>query len=97
MKANTRVPYPTKDAFNEAVASDREIIACSAVPYGPLTAMNIAFRSGDISTVYIAELGALNLAKALTALFPSIESAPASPVRRYAAGRLVAGHMSIRR
>ncbi len=96
-RSDTRVPYPTRAELNEAVALDREIIACSAVPCGPLKAMNIAFRNGDISTVYIGEVGALCLAKALTALFPSIESAPASPVRLDSEGRLIAGHMSSRR
>src|ERR1700682_5659162 len=89
-----RVPLPTPEQFKDAVALDHEIDACSGVPFGPLIAMNIAFRNGDISTVSLDEVGALHLVDALKVLFPGIESPPASSAIRLPGGAVQAGHMS---
>jgi hypothetical protein len=89
-----RVPPPTQEQFKEAVALDRAIDACSGVSFGPLIAMNIAFRNGDISTVCLDQIGALHLVDALKILFPGIESPPASSARRLPGGAVQAGHMS---
>jgi hypothetical protein len=89
-----RVPLPTEQQFKEAHALDRAIDACSGVSFGPLIAMNIAFRNSDISTVYLDRVGALHIVDALKILFPGIEAPPASSAIRLPEGGVQAGHMS---
>ena len=86
-----RVPLPTNAEFTEAFALNRAITACSGAPFLAWKAMNIAFRNDDISTVYLDETGALTLRDALVALFPSIESAPASRAIKLPDGAVQAG------
>jgi hypothetical protein len=59
--------------------------------------MKLACRNGDIATVVLDEYAALCLSEALKALFPGIESPPASPLIRRETETGVevqAGHMS---
>jgi len=92
--AGGRVPYPTAEQINEAFERDLAIEACSGQRFELGIVMNIAFRNGDISTVYLDEIVALNFVGALIALFPSIQSAPASPAKVDDEGRVRAGYMS---
>lgn len=90
-----RLPIPTLQEFNEACAADREIIACSALQRGPLTALTIGLRNSGIATVTLNNVGAHYLLEALKSLFPNSGSPPASPVKevRTSEGRgLQVGH-----
>jgi hypothetical protein len=81
-----RVPIPTEDDINQAVAKDREFSAYSASTRGALTFLNIAFRTGDIATVYMDEARAVQLLAILKALVPNAEGIPACPARLAADG-----------
>ena len=93
-----RVPIPTNEEIAEAEDLHREIVAVSAVQYGPLNYMKFAFRNGATSTASLGADGALSLLEALTALFPDHrEWAEADLTKRMtASGRLEiqSGHMS---
>lgn len=92
-----RVPIPTTADLSEAISLDREIVACSGKRFGPLIALTVAFHNADKSTVCLNEYAALCLLGALKALFPGIESSPASPARvRGTEGdvEVQCGHMS---
>ncbi len=65
-----RVPIPTNEEIEEAEDLHREIVAVSAIQYGPLNYMKFAFRNGATSTASLGPDGALSLLEALTALFP---------------------------
>lgn len=92
-----RLPVPTVAELSNAAAEGREIVACSGLRHGPLRALRIGCHNNDIATVALNEHAALCLFAALKALFPNIESAPASPakVRPTENGTEVeCGHMS---
>jgi len=89
------VPLPTKTETDEAHKLHREVVACSAVKYGPLIYMKVAFHNTGTSTVYLDEDGALHLLRALKALVPDNPDIDASPVITTAQGPAVQeGHMS---
>jgi hypothetical protein len=73
-----RVPYPTQDEINEAALQDNSVQACSGIRYGQLIVLKVAFRNGNISTVYSDRLGVRNLLAVLKALIPNSELVPAS-------------------
>ncbi|MGA9847776.1 MAG: hypothetical protein WBQ45_09065 [Roseiarcus sp.] len=93
-----RVPIPTNEEIAEAEDLHREIVAVSAIQYGPLNYMKFAFRNGATSTASLGSEGALSLLEALTALFPDhpagLEADAAK--RMTVSGRLEiqSGHMS---
>ncbi len=63
-----RVPIPTNEEIAEAEDLHREIVAVSAIQYGPLNYMKFAFRNGATSTASLGTEGALSLFEALTAV-----------------------------
>lgn len=65
-----KVPFPTDEEVLESMASEREIVACSAVRDGPSIYMKVAFHSGDISMVSLSVDGAFRLLRVLKALVP---------------------------
>jgi hypothetical protein len=89
------MPVPTKEDITAAVSQEREIVACSAVRYGPLIALSIALHNGDTATVILEPVGRHNLLSALKALVPDLESIVAAPVTNGDLGPQVqTGHMS---
>jgi len=77
-----RLPVPTLEELNEASASEREIVACSGLRYGPLIALKLACHNGDTATVCLDTVGRFYLLEALKALIPQgDQSPPASPVK----------------
>jgi hypothetical protein len=93
-----RVPIPTNEEIVEAEELHREIVAVSAIQYGPLNYMKFAFRNGVTSTASLGADGALSLLQALTALFPDhLERSEVNATQRMtASGRLEiqSGHIS---
>jgi len=76
-----RVPLLTKDEIDEAVRLDREIVAVSAVQFGPSIYMKFAFHNGDTSTVSLGTPGGFHLIEALKTLYPRHAEPRASPVK----------------
>jgi hypothetical protein len=90
-----KVPLPTKSEIDEAHALDREVVACSAVRYGPMTYMKVAFHNGDTSTVWLGSNGAFRLLRALKAIVPDTPHVGASLLSEIENGHsLQEGHMS---
>lgn len=93
-----RVPIPTNEEIAEAEELHREIVAVSAIQYGPLNYMKFAFRNGATSTASLGADGALSLLEALTSLFPDRPEGPEvnATKRMTASGRLEiqSGHVS---
>jgi hypothetical protein len=92
-----RLAVPTLQDLNEVSAAGHEVVACSALRYGPLSVVSIACHSGDVATVCLDEYAALCLFEVLKVLFPAIAAAPASPVKvqKTESGMgLQAGHVS---
>jgi hypothetical protein len=91
-----RVDAPTVAQITEALLNDMEMAACAGLRHGPLAALTISLSSGGEATIFLDELGALHLFEAVKALFPSITSAPASPVKRTPEGdiQVQVGHKS---
>jgi hypothetical protein len=75
-----RVPLPTKaEMVASAQRPEFEIVACSGVRQSPLICMNVAFRTGNISTVSLDEMSARHLLAALKCLFPRAAEILAAP------------------
>jgi hypothetical protein len=90
-----RVPIPTQDEIAEAEALGREIVACSAVTFGPLKYMKVAFRNGDISTVSLGMLGGYRLLRALKTIVPDTPQVGVAHATETENGlQLQEGHMS---
>jgi hypothetical protein len=92
-----RLPVPSLQDLTEVSAAGHEVVACSALRYGPRSIMSIACHSGDIATVCLDEHAAFCLFEVLKVLYPAIASAPASPVKvqKTESGiGLQAGHVS---
>jgi hypothetical protein len=92
-----RVPIPTTDEIADVILEDREIVAVSAVKYGPLIYMKFAFHNGDISTAALGPNGQLRLIEALKVLLPEHAESPAAGVIKLETERgfvIQSGHMS---
>jgi hypothetical protein len=89
-----RVPYPTEEQIVEAVSLERAIEACSGVRCDALIYLNIAFRNGDISTVWMDDVAAVPLLRALKAPIPNSQTIPAAMVTGGPLGiQVQEGHM----
>jgi hypothetical protein len=91
------LPVPSLQDLTEVSVAGHEVVACSALRFGPRSVMSIACDSGDITTVCLDEHAALCLFEVLKVLYPAIASAPASPmkVQKTESGiGLQAGHVS---
>jgi hypothetical protein len=64
-----RPPIPTKKDLEETIAGDREIVACSGLRYGPLTALTMCLHNGGAAMVCLNDIGSMVLLEALRALF----------------------------
>src|SRR5258706_9533521 len=56
-----RLPVPSLQDLNEVSAAGHEVVACSALRYGPRSVKSIACHSGDIATVCLDEHAAFCL------------------------------------
>ena len=76
-----RVPIPSEEDITNAFAMHprRAVVAVAGTTRGQLIYLNIAFRNGDIETVYLDERGAGRLIAALKALAPTKVGIAASP------------------
>src|ERR1700730_8731292 len=77
-----RVPIPTEMDITRAFADHpkRAFVAVAGKTREQLIYLNIAFRSGDIETLYLDELGDGYLIQVLKALAPAKAGIAASPV-----------------
>src|SRR5690349_7530503 len=90
-----RVPFPTDGEITAAIEQGREIVACSAIRYGNLIALNIACDNGDTATTILDPVGQSHLLSVLKALIPDFESTRAAPVMTGELGpQARAGHQS---
>jgi hypothetical protein len=90
-----RVPIPTEEDLKSAMLKERVIDACSGAKFGPLIALNIAFRTGDIATVCFDGPGAFHLLRALKSLVPDTSHTGVALVHEGPSGPQVQeGHMS---
>jgi hypothetical protein len=75
-----RVPIPDDAAISLTFANPkRGLVAVAGTTREQLIYLNIAFRNGDIRTVYLDENGAGRLLAALKALVPAKAGIAASP------------------
>ena len=90
-----RLPVPTLAELNRACEEGREVVACSGLRYGPLTALSIACRNGDTATLSLNANAGHVLVQALIALFPEAQATGAARVKRTDTGcEVQVGHLS---
>ena len=94
--AGEEIPFLTEEEMQTAIVKERGVVACAGVQHGALTVLKLAFRTGDIGTIYLDELAACHVIGVLKALFPRIEAIVASEAKQGSlgiearSGRLVA-------
>jgi multiple sugar transport system permease protein len=75
-----RVPVPAKSEIVEAIAQEREVIACSAARCRSFIILKIAYRNGETATVCLDPIERSPILRALKALALELERAAAAPV-----------------
>ena len=75
------VPFPTCEAVTEAYSSQNEMTGFAASIQGQLLFLNVAFRSGGLSTVSLDPTHADYLLKLLKEFLPNRGDTEGSPVR----------------
>jgi hypothetical protein len=90
-----RLAVPTIGDLMKADEQEREVVACSGLRFGPLTALTIALHNGDTATVCLNDIGSVVLLDALRALFPNSTPTSAALVKETANGiEVQVGHLS---
>lgn len=80
-KPFVKVPLPTEEDMKLALAKEREIVGLSAKNKEQWLFLKLAFRTGDIATVYVYPHQADSLFRALREFLPNRGENDGSPLK----------------